>query len=92
MPTKGASLDGKSAKFQQPTSKQIPKPLRGATPVFTVWDLEFLWSLFAYGRIRPLAEMLGFEIVRQLFGQSVDSFGQTKIKLGQAAFAVSREN
>ena len=27
-----------------------------------------------------------------LFGQGIDSFGKTKIKLGQAAFAVGRDN
>jgi len=35
---------------------------------------------------------LEFEISRRLLGERIDSFGKTKIKLGQAAFAVGRKN
>ena len=77
---KGDSLDGRSSKSQNPNSKQTSnfqiqnRPRRAGRP-FIGWDLEFLWSL-------------DLGISHRLFFQGIDSFGQIKIKLRQATFAV----
>lgn len=87
MLTKGACrrAEAPSSNTQIPnkshTSKFQAGPLR-ASSVLIDWDLEFPWGLDVEIWDFPLG----------LLGQSIDSFGQAKIKLGQAALAVGGEN
>jgi hypothetical protein len=56
----GTHLRRVNTKHQAPTSRETPSSnfKKIARIALEIWLLDFLWSLFAFGRIRPVAEML----------------------------------